>query len=320
MGKAGIVRVDPLEKLDGRGALAAVSVVLGFTVLFLGSLAQSPAANISVGAADMRAISLDGQDGSMIPDEAAADGAIPKDEGLWYQVYIVRKGDTISELAEKYNVTEDTLLTFNKIKRARSLQIGTYLKIPNMNGILYDVSGDDTLDSIAEKFTISRDRIFEANQLCSEDLSQKVRLFLPDARMDQFLRREINGDLFIWPVRGWVTDWYGWRNDPFSGVRSFHTGVDIGSSRGTRIGAAMEGRVTSTGYNTITGNYVVISHHSGYATLYGHLDRIDVLKGQWVAAGARIGAVGSTGYSTGSHLHFTVLKNGRTINPMLVLH
>lgn len=306
-------RVDPLEKFDGRGALGALSAVLGFAVLFLGSPAQSPATNLAVGSADMRGLSLEEPDAALAQD-------LPRDEGLCYRVYIMREGDTLSRLAEDFDVTVDTLVSFNGIRNSRNIRIGTCIKIPNMVGVLYDVAPGDTLESLAAKYEISPDRISDVNKLFSEDLPAGRKIFLPDARLSSFTLREINGDLFKWPVRGWITDRYGWRNDPFSGSRSFHSGMDIGASRGTPVKAAMEGRVTATGYNTITGNYVTIAHHSGYATLYGHLDRIDVLKGQWVSAGTRIGAVGNTGYSTGCHLHFTVFKNGRTVNPMLMLH
>ncbi len=320
MGKTGIFRADPLERFDGRGTLAGVSAVLGFAVLFLGSPFQAPDPAAPAGAADMRALSLENPEGSLLPGESGTDGSVPRDEGLWYQVYVVRKGDTLSQLAEDFDVTVDTLVSFNDIRNSRALRIGAYLKVPNMNGILHGVSPGDTLDSIASKYEISRERVVEANRLSGEDLPAGRQLFLPDARLSSFALREINGDLFKWPLRGWITSWYGWRNDPFSGTRTFHTGIDIGGSRGAPVRAAMEGRVSSTGYNVITGNYVILAHHSGYATLYGHLDRIDVHKGQRVGIGTRIGSVGTTGYSTGPHLHFTVMKNGRTINPMLVLH
>jgi murein DD-endopeptidase MepM/ murein hydrolase activator NlpD len=127
--------------------------------------------------------------------------------------------------------------------------------------------------------------------------------------------QEINGDLFMWPVRGYITSPYGYRTDPFTGARLFHTGIDIGVPLGTPVRAAMDGRVSVTGYDTDSGNYVIISHHSGYKTFYGHLNVIRVTQGAYVKTGERIGDAGSTGLSTGSHLHFTVFKNGVTVNP-----
>ncbi len=243
----------------------------------------------------------------------------PPDQGLFYTVYRVVKGDTISEIAASYGVTTDSIVTFNGITNARTLSIGKYLKVPSLNGILYSAKEGDTAASLAEAYGISADRIKELNNLDDEPVSKGHKLFLPDARLSSWVLREISGDLFSWPVRGWVTSWYGWRNDPFSGSRSFHTGIDIGASRGTSVRAAMEGVVTATGYSATSGNYVVLRHHAGYTSMYGHLDKILVSAGKSVTQSTVIGLVGNTGYSTGTHLHFTVSKNGRTMNPMTVL-
>ena len=318
MSGARLFRTDPLERLDGRATFAALSAVLGFAVLFLGSPARAPVADIHIGAADPRTLSLDGLDPALAAENPNAE--LPRDEGLWYQVYVVKKGDIPGLIAETFEVTVDTLVSFNDIKNTRAVPVGARLKIPNMNGILHEVASGDTLSSLAAKYSISADRIAEVNRLPSEDLSEGRRLFLPDARLSSFALREINGDLFKWPIRGWITSWYGWRDDPFSGLRTFHTGVDIGAAHGSTVRAAMEGVVSSTGYNSVSGNYVIIAHHSGYASMYAHLDSIAARKGQRVSIGTPIGAVGNTGYSTGSHLHFTVLKYGRTINPMLLLN
>ncbi|MCK7483992.1 MAG: M23 family metallopeptidase [Candidatus Moduliflexus flocculans] len=306
-------RTDPLERLDGRRTFAAVSSILIFASLFLGS--RNPARVRPVrrfrGHADPRpGVSRGG-----CPGEAP-----PRDEGLWYQVYVVKKGDIPGLIAEAFGVTVDTLVSFNDIRNTRAIAIGARLKIPNMNGILHEAASGETVESVAARYSISPERVAEVNRLSSGELREGRKLFLPDARLSSFALREINGDLFKWPLRGWITSWYGWRNDPFSGTRTFHTGLDIGAAHGAPVRAAMEGRVSTTGYNAVSGNYVIIAHHSGYASMYAHLDSIDVRKGQAVSIGTRIGTVGNTGYSTGSHLHFTVLKHGRTINPMLVLN
>jgi len=243
----------------------------------------------------------------------------PPDQGLFYTVYRVVKGDTISEIAASYGVTTDSIVTFNGITNARTLSIGKYLKVPSLNGILYSAKEGDTAASLAEAYGISADRIKELNNLDDEPVSKGHKLFLPDARLSSWVLREISGDLFSWPVRGWVTSWYGWRNDPFTGARAFHTGIDIGAAHGSSVRAAMEGRVSQTGYSAILGNFVMLTHHSGYSTVYAHLSAILVRTGSRVAMGAAIGRVGSTGYSTGPHLHFTIRKNGQTINPMTML-
>jgi murein DD-endopeptidase MepM/ murein hydrolase activator NlpD len=154
----------------------------------------------------------------------------------------------------------------------------------------------------------------------SDALEAGRSLFLPDARLASFTLREISGDLFSWPARGWISSWYGWRSDPFSGTRVFHNGLDIGVDPGTVVRAAMDGSVAETGYNSSFGNYVILYHHAGWMSLYGHLQSVSVKEGQRVATGQKIAYSGNTGYSTGPHLHFSVFKNGRTVNPNNVLH
>jgi murein DD-endopeptidase MepM/ murein hydrolase activator NlpD len=191
--------------------------------------------------------------------------------------------------------------------------------VPNQDGIFYTVQKGDTLASVAEKHTAGVQDIQTANELFSGALKVNTRLFIPGARLEWVNLQEINGDLFIWPVLGYITSPYGYRSSPFTGTRQFHTGMDIGAAMGTPIKAAMSGRVTSVGYNDSLGNYVVITHHSGYRTLYGHMSLVRVKSGAYVQTGERIGDVGSTGLSTGPHLHFTVYKNGVTVNPRLLI-
>jgi murein DD-endopeptidase MepM/ murein hydrolase activator NlpD len=235
-------------------------------------------------------------------------------------VHTVVKGDTIGELADRYAVTTDTIVSFNDVRNARAIQPGDLLKVPSEAGILYKVKKGDSLPSIAAAYSISSDSIIEANGLLNETLPDGRVVFLPDARLPSFKLREINGDLFRWPVWGGISSRYGWRTDPFSGQRSFHNGLDIAANLGNPVTAAMEGRVLETGYLANFGNYILIGHHSGYSSFYGHLSAIFVKAGQSVLLGTRIGAVGSTGYSTGPHLHFTVFKDGYTLNPAILLH
>jgi len=129
-----------------------------------------------------------------------------------------------------------------------------------------------------------------------------------------------SGELFRYPARGWISSPYGWRTDPISGERRFHNGIDIAGPHGSAVIAALDGRVIETGYNDTAGNYVILSHLGGYTTFYAHLSVIHVRQGQWVQERQRIGNVGNSGYSTGSHLHFTVSRWGKPVNPSLLLH
>jgi murein DD-endopeptidase MepM/ murein hydrolase activator NlpD len=229
--------------------------------------------------------------------------------------YRIREGDTIGALAQTYGLNPDTLLSLNNIKNSRLIQIGRMLRIPNQDGILHTVKQGDSLASIAEKYDADADSILTANELFSETINAGTTLFVPGARLSRTDLQEINGDLFIWPVRGYITSPYGYRLSPFTGERQFHSGLDIGAPQGVPVRAGMAGRVSSVGFDGVSGNYVVITHHSGYRTLYAHLSVIRTKTGAYVRGGDIIGDVGSTGLSTGPHLHFTVYKNGVTVNP-----
>ena len=124
------------------------------------------------------------------------------------------------------------------------------------------------------------------------------------------------GRLFVYPARGRLTSPFGCRKSPITGMREFHQGIDIAGPTGTAIKAAMAGRVAAVGVAPIWGKYVILRHADGYQTLYGHLNAIEVANGERVEQGQRIGDMGNTGFSTGSHLHFTIFKDGAPVDPL----
>ena len=242
------------------------------------------------------------------------------DNSLSYFAYRVKPGDMIGFIADRFDLTSDTLISVNQIKQSRLIQPGQYLKIPSMPGILYTVkTSEETPESIAAKYKVDAEKCALVNNMTSTDkLSAGTTLFVPDAQLDWVTRQEINGDLFIKPIhtRYYLSSVYGYRQNPFdASKRTYHNGMDLACSMGTYVYAALAGKVTTTGYNDVYGNYIIVTHHSGYKTLYGHLSSVLCKKGQYVTTDSKIGRVGSTGMSTGPHLHFTVYKNGKTVNP-----
>jgi murein DD-endopeptidase MepM/ murein hydrolase activator NlpD len=229
----------------------------------------------------------------------------------------------ISVLADEFGITQDTLISVNKIKATRTIQIGQYLKVPPLSGILYDVRKDnETINDIAKIYEVSAEKIAEVNHFSqTQILPEGTTLFVPDAELDWQTRQEINGDIFYWPLKQqWrFTSGFGWRRSPFTGARTYHGGIDLAVPSGTNAYAALAGTVTKVGYDDTYGNHVIIAHHSGYQTLYGHFSSVTVSQGQYVTTSTVIGKVGSTGLSTGPHLHFTVYKNGRLVNPVGLL-
>ena len=239
-----------------------------------------------------------------------------------YQTYKVKSGDTISGIAKKFGLTNiSTLISINDIGNVRQLGAGQKLKIPSIDGIVYTVKNGDSLNSIATANKIKLENLLDVNELTSETLTVGQQLFLPGVGLDQKTLQSRMGELFMVPITAkfrWTSP-YGWRADPFTGVRSFHTGTDMACPEGTPILAAMSGRISEVGNNRTYGNYIIINHGNGYQTVYAHMSKAISKKGQWVTQGSKIGLVGSTGYSTGPHLHFMVYKNGNRIDPMTVL-
>jgi murein DD-endopeptidase MepM/ murein hydrolase activator NlpD len=123
----------------------------------------------------------------------------------------------------------------------------------------------------------------------------------------------------IWPAHGWLTGTFGGRSDPFTGEPGFHQGLDISTEKGQPVFATADGHVESASSTGDYGNLIVLRHDFGLATRYGHLSRFNVQPGASVHRGDVIGFVGSTGRSTGAHLHYEIVANGRLINPLQLL-
>ena len=119
----------------------------------------------------------------------------------------------------------------------------------------------------------------------------------------------------IMPVRGYMSRGFGYKQDPFTGFKQFHSGLDIANKKGTPVHATADGKIVSVQVNGGLGKMIAISHGFGFKTRYGHLDRYNIKVGQTVKRGDIIGYMGNTGYSTGPHLHYEVLQNGKPVNP-----
>jgi murein DD-endopeptidase MepM/ murein hydrolase activator NlpD len=123
----------------------------------------------------------------------------------------------------------------------------------------------------------------------------------------------------IWPTYGWLTGTFGGRPDPFTGEPAFHQGLDIATEKGRAVYATANATVDSASYTAEYGNLIVLRHDFGLTTRYGHLSKFSVKPGASVRRGDVIGYVGSTGRSTGAHLHYEILANGKLINPLRLL-
>ncbi|HUX13446.1 MAG TPA: M23 family metallopeptidase [Spirochaetia bacterium] len=267
------------------------------------------------------ATSVDNSGDSPDATQAVAPPAdLSKFQSLRLQTYTIKPGDSISGIATRHGLNQDTLISFNDISDVRRIRVGATFQIPNKNGLRYTVRRGDSLSGISKKYDVGVNELLDANNLNSTVLSVGQELFIPGARMDPFQLDLVLGVAFRWPVLGaTMTSPFGFRPDPFTGVRDFHNGIDLALYYGAPIHAAGNGIVKDVGYNSIYGNYVVISHADNFQTLYGHMSKQLARVGQHVTAGQTIGLMGSTGYSTGTHLHFTIYHNYQPVNPLKYL-
>lgn len=194
-------------------------------------------------------------------------------------------------------------------QRVTSMSDHTWNNSTQVGGEEISVSNDDLLQ-LAQ---VSRNELQEVNNLL-RSMQESMPVTLQRAIDKQ---ATLEGTPSIWPTKSQViTSSFGYRSDPLTGNISFHSGIDIGASTGDPVYAAANGTVIAAEYSPSRGNYIVIRHMNGLETWYMHLSKIEVRVNQKVTKSKRIGKVGSTGRSTGSHLHFEVVKNGDVINPL----
>ena len=225
-------------------------------------------------------------------------------------VYIVRTGDTLSEIAEMFGVSANTIIWANDI-RGTSIKVGQELVILPISGVRHVVKSGDTLKSVATKYRADLNDVLLYNGLAIGDkIKSGDVIIIPDGVISatQVSSVKNSAGAQTYPV------YSGYYIRPIVGGRKTqgihgNNGVDLAAPTGTPILAAADGRVIVSragGYNGGYGSYLVISHPNGTQTLYAHLSQNSVFVGQSVAQGQIIGAVGNTGKSTGSHLHFEI--------------
>ena len=228
--------------------------------------------------------------------------------------YVVKEGDTLSGIAERLNLDLDTVASLNRHwgSGVHLVQVGEEIQIPNQDGIYLPAEAD--LAKMASGRGVPLEVVLAVNRLQAGEVKRGQPLFFPGVQHRGIERSVVIGTAFLRPVLGWTSSAYGYRKDPFTEVLQFHRGVDIAARLGSPVRAALDGKVTAVAEGPVLGLYVVIRHQIGYSTVYGHLQQVLVKPGAAVARGQRIGLVGSSGKSTGPHLHFEVRKAGRTVN------
>ncbi|MEW6182456.1 MAG: M23 family metallopeptidase [Bacillota bacterium] len=224
--------------------------------------------------------------------------------------YLVNEGDTLCGIARRYGVGPEVIAQANNLSRYDLIYGGQYLVVP-AGGLVHSIVPGDTLWNIAAYYGVTIDEILGVNNLGPDDvLTVGAELIIPTP-LSGLPASEGRGERveFARPVSGLVSSPFGTREG------RLHEGMDIAADTGTPVTAAADGQVIYASPAGTYGNLVIISHAGGWSTYYAHCDRIEAAVGQNVTAGEIIAAVGSTGHSTGPHLHFEVRYNGVPEDP-----
>jgi len=258
----------------------------------------------------------------------AAMGGIAESDPLpppGFRWHILQPGETISSLMVRYNLSLAAIVGANPgISSLDRLPVGLELLIPPGEGMVVALEPEQTVLDLVKIYGVSPVALARANQIDSPaDLRPGQMLFLPGVTprhaLDRLAEVRERENTYIWPVHGRLTSFFGPRRLGM-GTSNFHTGLDIAAPTGTPVVAARAGTVTFAGWsNRGFGNLVKIRHAGGAETWYAHFSRILVTVGQQVRQGEVVGRIGSTGISTGPHLHFEVREGGRPYDPLRFL-
>ena len=251
--------------------------------------------------------------------------------------YTVVKGDSLWNIAQKYEVRMHEIININQLDSITRLSVGQKLNIPasaadsapkqetqtatavaqqedKPKDVVHYVQKGDTLWGISRKYQVSLQSITSANRISENSrLVVGQKLVIPDVRSSS-----VSVHAFTWPIRGLITSQFGIRT--LGGRRDYHTGIDIDGRTGDSIRAAESGTVSFSGYINGYGNTVIIDHSSGLSTVYAHNSSNLVREGQKVNKGEVIARLGATGNATGAHLHFEIRQDGKPVNPLTYLN
>jgi murein DD-endopeptidase MepM/ murein hydrolase activator NlpD len=248
--------------------------------------------------------------------------------------YVVQNGDTLSGIATKFGVTSDSIKWSNGISDENSIKPGQEISIPSVTGILYTVKSGDSLEGIASRFKTSSALILSQNDLYGEDLTVGMQLLVPNGVIETpapapapkvAARKTSSYGSGRYGSSSYIGRTGSFRFPTVAGRNGYYNGyhwwaIDVPNSIGTPIYAADSGQIVEAkyGYNGGYGNTIAINHGDGFSTRYAHMSTLLILGG-YVQKGQVIGYMGSTGRSTGSHLHFEVSVNGSKQNPLKYL-
>lgn len=236
---------------------------------------------------------------------------------LFLVEWLASSSDDLFSLAARLSIPYETLATLNGISNPRSFNNGERVLVPSMAGLFVAEKARNDLDLL---LAARLDTEAVSPVLVAINGGPRLR-FYPGSRMQGVERSFFLNVGFRIPLpAGVLTSSYGMRHSPIDGVHRMHDGIDLAAPAGTTVFAARGGQVLASGEDTVLGRYLIIEHEGGWQTIYGHLSYVSVMLNQMVLSGTMIGKVGSTGLSTGPHLHFEMRMGGFSRDPSNYLH
>lgn len=282
-----------------------------------------------------------------------------KYEPLKVSEYVVVPGDSLWSISDKLKLKVDieTIRGSNNFRTSSGLRPGVKLRIPNQDGIFYTLKDGEKIEEVAKRYRVSMNKIRLVNAgVDVASLKANDEIFLPGAKPEALREskpsvkladtkkpepakksapipaktavkpeRRHRGEVavratgFRWPIMGRINSPFGWRTHPITRHRDFHTGIDIKANRNDPIRAAGSGHVVYSGWMGGYGKVLVIEHNNGQSTLYAHCSTLLFGKGASVSSGQLVAKIGTTGRSTGPHLHFEVRNGSSPVNPIKYL-
>lgn len=247
----------------------------------------------------------------------------PHNPGVKLTLHRMEPGESYWDVSMRYHITIDTLIAANPFLTSLVSYDGVEVVIPAKNGVLF--AFDDFIDVLRMKRRLGYAKKIKAGYLpnpfllfSDDDIKlvffEEKRPVLVNVSLERLYRQK---NVFQSPIYGYFTSLFGNRVDPIYNSSAFHNGVDIIAPMNVPIKPARDGMVVYTGWRAGYGKTVIVQHDDGYATLYGHCSVLLVKMGDWVTKDTVIGKVGSTGRSTGPHLHFTLMRHDEYLNPLM---
>jgi len=236
-------------------------------------------------------------------------------ENLTIYQYTTRQNDDLFSVAARCNIPYAALASLNRLSSPVSLEEGKLILLPSYPGVYIPQMPESDLEKLIGASRLGEQESVELRITVAG--VQRIFHFFPGADFTPTERAYfLNAGFFRFPLQTFrLTSSYGIRENPVTGNIRLHQGIDLAAPEGTEVYAAADGTVTEIGDDPVYGIYIVISHRDRLTSLYGHLQRVETVLHTNIKSGTLIGRVGTTGQSTGPHLHFELRQDGRALDP-----